>query len=366
MGAHRVVALVCTVAVLMQCCSCAVPTVTIVPSVFTYSGLTYSTYYVSGYFGSPPQLTNLLVDGGLDALLFFSTNCTQYGCPTQSAFLYDAEASSTYSSTGEPLDYTYAAGQITVTGEVGKDSGSFAGFQDPGQLMGYVENLSEPSYFPVVDQPLSGVWGFAYPTAQMGNLSMPQNLYLNNEDMMDFKYAIWLPMSIYENGVLNVGAVDDHFYEGEINYVPLLPSTWAGQDYPFFWTNKISSIKVDGVSNDYCESRDGCDFFVDLAGLPMDVSGGLPAVNISSDCSNMGSLPTYSFEIGGVDYTLTPEQYIIQYIGPEGTTMCESGINSGSRIYYPFTLGYTFIRNYYSVFDFANQQLGFAKAAQVN
>lgn len=101
--------------------SAAVPTVTVIPSTLTYGGLTYSTYYISSYFGSPPQLTNLLVDGGLDLLLFFSVNCTQFGCPTETAFLYDAAQSSTYTPTGEPLDYTYAAGSITVTGE-GEDS----------------------------------------------------------------------------------------------------------------------------------------------------------------------------------------------------------------------------------------------------
>mmetsp|Transcript_26464 Transcript_26464/g.37136 ORF Transcript_26464/g.37136 Transcript_26464/m.37136 type:complete len:190 (-) Transcript_26464:7-576(-) len=188
---------------------------------------------------------------------------------------------------------------------------------------------------------------------------------MNNDEQMDYLYAIWLPMSIYENGYLNVGAVEPAFYEGEINYVPLLPSTWASHDYPFFWTNKISSVKENGVSNGYCESRDGCDFFVDLAGLPMDVAGAIPAVNVSTDCSNINTLPTYSFEIGGVEYELTPEQYVISFEGPDGLTQCESGINGGSRIYYPFTLGYTFIRNYYTVLDYENQQFGFAKAATI-
>ena len=78
---------------------------------------------------------------------------------------------------------------------------------------------------------------------------------------------------------------------------------------------------------------------------------------------NLASLPTYSFEIGDTVYSLTPEQYVIQFTNEDGEVQCESGINSGSRIYYPFTLGYTFIRNYYTVLDYENQQFGFAKAA---
>jgi hypothetical protein len=65
-----------------------------------------------------------------------------------------------------------------------------------------------------------------------------------------------------------------------------------------------------------------------------------------------------------VDYSLTPDDYVIQYVNDNSQIVCESGIFGGAKIPYPFTLGYTWIRNFYTVLDFDNQQIGFAPAVK--
>jgi len=324
------------------------------PSVEAYMGTVFPIYVVPMEFGTPPQQLNILLDGGLDLFLLFTTNCTQYGCGLQT---FDPESSSSLVYTSYSLNYTYAAGNLNVIGQIASDNGTFGNEQDQKQLVGLVNNLTQPGYYPPSNPILSGVLGFAYPSEQYGAMSIVMN-FCETQGWANLM-SLWLPMNIYDTGAVTFNQPSEDFYTGSLNYVPLLPSTWADKDFPFFWSNIISDIKINGVSNGYCKRRT-CNFFVDLAGRPMDLANAIPKINVSPDCSNIDQLDTYTFTIGGMDYTLNPEDYVVQYLNDNDQIQCESGITGGAKIPYPFTLGYTWIRNFYTVLDFDNQRLGFA------
>ena len=329
------------------------------PTQTTYLGATWSYYSIVAYMGNPPQESSLVLDGGLDIFYLFSPECVQPGCGETT---FNSSASSSFQSTGQSLNYTYAAGNLNAVGIIGSDDASIAGLNVPNQNFGLVNIFSQPNYFPTGSE-ATGVFGYAFPSPDYGQLSYVANIYATNPDIGSELLALWLPSNIYDMGRLHIGAPDSSYYTGPINYIPLLPSNFASKDYPFFWSNVITDIEVNGVSNGYCKRRT-CNFFVDTAGRPMDLANAIPAIPINANCSNLNELPTYSFIINNVNYTLPPEKYIIRVIGKDGTVTCESGINGGSVIPYPFTLGYTWIQNFYTVFDFANKRFGFAPAVQ--
>ena len=84
--------------------------------------------------------------------------------------------------------------------------------------------------------------------------------------------------------------------------------------------------------------------------------------NVSSDCSNVKSLPTITFTFAGKDFDLGPEFYVIKApVSPGGPEECQLGMQAMDQLGL-WILGDPFLRAYYSSFDPVNSQVGFAKA----
>jgi len=79
----------------------------------------------------------------------------------------------------------------------------------------------------------------------------------------------------------------------------------------------------------------------------------------SLDCASLDSLPNVSFTIAGKDFSLSPQQYVLQIVAG-GKTQCVSGfmgIDIGQPLY---ILGDVFLSAYHTVFDYGKSRVGFA------
>ncbi|KAF5760506.1 putative phytepsin [Helianthus annuus] len=89
-----------------------------------------------------------------------------------------------------------------------------------------------------------------------------------------------------------------------------------------------------------------------------------PLGQSSVDCAKITSLPTISFTIGGKEFELSPDQYILK-VGEGASTRCISGFIA-LDIPPPrgplWILGDTFMRPYHTIFDYGNARVGFAQA----
>ncbi|MBW3974035.1 pepsin-like aspartyl protease, partial [Neisseria meningitidis] len=79
------------------------------------------------------------------------------------------------------------------------------------------------------------------------------------------------------------------------------------------------------------------------------------------DCDSLDSLPDIVITLGGKEYTLKPENYILE-MTVLWETACISGFISMdlSSAGIEWILGDVFLRNYATVFDVANEKVGFA------
>lgn len=90
-----------------------------------------------------------------------------------------------------------------------------------------------------------------------------------------------------------------------------------------------------------------------------------PMGESSVDCSRLSSMPPVSFTIGGKEFELTPEEYILK-VGEGPAAQCISGFTA-LDVPPPrgpiWILGDVFMGRYHTVFDFGQLRVGFAEAA---
>jgi cathepsin D len=92
----------------------------------------------------------------------------------------------------------------------------------------------------------------------------------------------------------------------------------------------------------------------------------IEGITVNDDCSGIESLPTITFEIDGVAYPLTYNDYVLKVQQGSDTecVLAIMGQDFPSGFNY-FILGDSFMRRYYSFFDKNNNRVGFIDAAKL-
>merc|ERR1712150_86921 len=179
-------------------------------------------------------------------------------------------------------------------------------------------------------------------------------------------FAFYLSSGGETGSTLTIGGTDSKFYTGEFSYIPVAK---AAKFLPY-WLVSASDIKVNGTITSSCGSFLGCYMVVDtgtsiLAGPPKATDALIQKIgNVTEDCSNAASLPTITITMGGKDFDLGPDFYVIRAKDDKGKEQCQlglQGINAGVPLW---ILGDPFLRKYYTVWDAEQQRVGFATAKQ--
>jgi len=315
-------------------------------------------YFGEVDIGTPPQKFTVIYDTGSSNLWVPSKGCTncKHGTPA-----YDSAQSKTYSKDGQSFAMQYGTG--SCQGYLSKDQVQMAGLTIDAFTFGEVTQEAADVFG---QAPFDGILGMGVPAAAVDKVPMPMDMLVQQKKVDHNVFAFYLSSGGKAGSTLTLGGTDPSFHVGDFSYVPLAK---AGKLLPY-WLVSASDIKVAGESTGACGWLLGCEMVVDtgtsvLAGPPSSVNKLLAKIgNVSEDCSNAAALPSITVSMGGKDFDLGPDFYVIRAQDDSGKEQCQlgiEGVNAGAPIW---ILGDPFLRKYYTVWDAEQKRVGFAIAKQ--
>uniref|UniRef100_A0A3Q2LP26 Pepsin A n=1 Tax=Equus caballus TaxID=9796 RepID=A0A3Q2LP26_HORSE len=216
--------------------------------------------------------------------------------------------------------------------------------EDTNQIFGLSE--SEPSSF-LYYAPFDGILGLAYPSiSSSGATPVFDNIWDQGLVSQDL-FSVYLS----SGSMVIFSGIDSSYYSGSLCWVPVSEEA--------YWQITVDSITMNGES---IACSGGCQAIVDtgtslLAGPPSAIDNIQSYIGASEDysseavisCSSIDSLPDIVFTINGVEFHLSPSAYILEVRGLRVSHLHVSGEL--------WILGDVFIRQYFTIFDRANNQI---------
>ncbi|KAI5933060.1 pepsin A [Manis javanica] len=313
-------------------------------------------YFGTIGIGTPPQDFTVIFDTGSSNLWVPSVYCSSPACSNHN--LFNPQQSSTYQATSQTVSITYGTG--SMTGILGYDTVQVGGIADTNQIFGLSE--TEPGSF-LYYSPFDGILGLAYPSiASSGATPVFDNMWNQGLVSQDL-FAVYLSPNDQSGSVVMFGGIDTSYYTGNLNWVPL-----SAEGY---WQITVDSITMDG---EIIACSESCQAIVDtgtslLSGPSNAIANIQSYIGASEDsngqmvisCSAMYNLPNIIFTINGIQYPLPASAYILQ--NQQGCASGFQGMNLPTASGELWILGDVFIRQYFAVFDRANNQVGLAPVA---
>ncbi|KAG8945217.1 hypothetical protein FRC04_001123 [Tulasnella sp. 424] len=265
----------------------------------------------------------------------------------------------------QELQYSYEDGS-SATGKVATEKVTVAGLTVFKQGFGAV--TKETGNF--LDSPSAGLLGLGFPAnAESGATPFFINL-AQSGSLASNVFSFYMARNGGSGSELCIGCVDSAKYAGSIQYYDLDSSATNGEQY--YWnipsdgfsynggssTGSFSAVIDSGTTLIYIPTTAAKALYAKIPGAktaPSSVGTGFYTYPCNSNLSPI----TLSFN--GNKYAVNPADF---NLGPvsSGSSTCVAGIvgedvGDGMAI-----IGDEFMKNWYSVFDYGNQAVGFAKA----
>uniref|UniRef100_A0A8C9SE96 Progastricsin n=1 Tax=Scleropages formosus TaxID=113540 RepID=A0A8C9SE96_SCLFO len=307
-----------------------------------------TTYYGPITVGTPPQSFGVLFDTGSANLWVDSIYCNTQACNSHTKF--NPQSSSTFTSTNQTFYLPYGAGSLD--GVFGYDTVNVGGIVITNQEVGLSTN--EPGQNFVV-APFDGILGLSYPSISAGGETPVMDNMMQQNLLQADLFAFYLTGNEQQGSEVAFGGVDNSKYQGQIYWTAVTAET--------YWQIAINGFQINNQATGWCSQ--GCQAIVDTGTsqltCPQQYLGYLmQSIGAQADqYGGVSNLPTLSFTIGGVNLPLPPSAYI-SMVSSVAISSTYLPSQNGQPLW---ILGDVFLRQYYSVYDRANNQVGFATAA---
>ena len=323
-------------------------------------------YYGPIQIGTPAQEFQVLFDTGSSNLWVPCTHCNSLACNLHQKF--DCSKSSSCEETNTPFEIHYGSG--SMSGHVDYDKVCFEGDNPPlccGRG-GFACATEEPGNA-FTSAKFDGILGMGYETISVDHLETPfECVAKDTSQCKENVFAFWLNRHVETGqigGELTLCGTDPDHYVAPITWIPI-PDNLEG-----YWEFVGDGVAVDTTQVAGANTKMICDSGTSLISGPTDdadkvnqLIGATYVGNGQYDvkCREVDTLPQVIFTLGGKQFPLTGNDYVVKVQNLFGAT-CMSGF-FGMDMPPPrgplWILGMNFIGKYYSVFDRGNNQIGFA------
>jgi len=342
----------------------------------------------TGSSSKPESVINVVFDTGSTNLWIASTLCQHGDCTTRAR--YDPTASSTYTTPAEPvqLDITFGTGELK--GPQGVDYFRVGPYVVKDQTFGMIESEVGSVFHEIA---FEGILGLAFPSMSARGVEpffdnvMEQNV-LGGHNELSF-YMTKLPT---QGSAVFFGGVDERFFEGSINYFPVMQEHYWSLDLIDFRIGEQSHTEfletgeqtgpthnsnfIEFKSTGQRVSRlildSGTTYFTAPPGLFSKIMDRLPGAN----CNEVQSYPQLHYILKDVDgkvhdVSIPPSVYMVSSYGDGWCDLSFMEIPVPDEYGPAFIFGEVFMREWYTVFNRRNGQkgsamVGFAKAKKAD
>jgi len=317
-------------------------------------------YYGQIAIGTPKQSFLVLFDTGSSNLWVPSENCSNCGAHNK----YNSNDSSTYTQNGTTFKIRYGSGSLQ-----GYLSADIVYVGDLNDKVTFGEATDEPG-LTFKEAKFDGIFGLAYQSISVDDVIPPFIQFGNDGKLTENVFSFYLQSDTAKDGELLLGGIDSAHYTGSLWYTPVIHETYYMVQQQ---GATINGKNITNVTKAVIDSGTST-----LVGPTSEVAAVARMVNATSvrsgeyqvDCKQ--TLPDITFTLGSngksESFVISGETWKIKICEFEVFCTCLMGmigldippVDDG-----PFwILGDVFMRDWYSVFDVGNNQVGFAKTAK--
>ncbi|XP_049780921.1 lysosomal aspartic protease-like isoform X3 [Schistocerca cancellata] len=312
--------------------------------------------------GHPAQKVKMIFDTAWANTYVASEKCSYFNIACRLHNRYDAKKSTTYVKDGTPFNVDL--GSSNLTGFLSTDRLNIGHLVVENQTFAEIVKLPMMYLFSIAD----GVVGLAYDSLSIDNV-VPVFYNIMKQNLIKappiFSFYINRDRTTDRGGNLILGASEKKHYNGSFTYLPVTKKE--------YWQFHMDKIDVDLGTKliPFCEN--GCEALIDtstttITGPASEIEKIHELLPVSPfvlgryrvPCNKVIKLPAIHFVLQGKNFTLKGPDYV-QEITKWGFTVCLSALvgNEASNIW---SLGASFIAQYYTEFDMKSDRIGFAKA----
>ncbi|NXY00403.1 PEPA protein, partial [Centropus bengalensis] len=305
-------------------------------------------YFGTISIGTPGQDFTVIFDTGSSNLWVPSVYCSSQACSNHNRF--NPSASSTFVATNESVEIAYGTG--SMTGILGYDTVNVAGLNVVNQIFGLAE--TEPGDF-FYYSPFDGILGLAFPSIASSGATPVFDNMMSEELVAEDLFSVYLSNNDQSGSFVLFGGVDSDYTTNGITWIPLSAET--------YW--QITMDRYVTAEGQAIACASGCQAIVDtgtsLLAVPNSALNNiLASLGASSNgqisCEAISTLPTIYFNLNGNGFPVPPSAYVIQSNGY--CSLAFEGLDIPTESGELWILGDVFIREYYVIFNRANNMVG--------